>query len=256
MTETEFPPEPQDSEEARFRRLKSARQARKKKRHPFVAFLFEILSVIGFALVLSLLIKAFIIRSFYIPSESMQDTLLVNDRIVVSEFYPNLIPLERGDIVVFKDPGGWLSAIDDEPRPWLEGAWDWFLGAFGITAPDSDQHLVKRLIGLPGDHVVCCDAENRITINDVPISETYVISGANASDMTFDVKVPADSYWVMGDNRPNSADSRFHMTLPSKGFVGKEFVVGKAFVLSWPFERFKWLGNYPDVFSAVPQPKS
>ena len=255
MTETGFPPEPQDSEESRFRRLRANRKQRKQKRHPFVAFIFDILGVVGFALVLSLLIKAFVIRSFYIPSESMQDTLLVNDRIVVSEFYPNLLELNRGDIVVFKDPGGWLSAIPEEERPWFTSAWDWLLGAFGVTAPDSDQHLVKRLIGLPGDHVVCCDAENRITINGKAISEPYVISGANPSDMTFDVKVPKDALWVMGDNRPNSADSRFHMTLPSKGFVGKEFVVGKVFVLTWPFERFTWLGNYPDVFKDVPDPK-
>lgn len=255
MTETEFNSEPRDSEEARFRRLKANRKKAKKQRHPVVAFLLDIIGVIGFALVLSLLIKAFVIRSFYIPSESMQSTLQVNDRIVVSEFYPELIALERGDIVVFRDPGGWLSAIDDEVTPWHTQAWDWLLGTFGITAPDSDQHLVKRVIGLPGDKVVCCDAENRITINGKPIVEPYVIEGANPSDMTFDVTVPSDSFWVMGDNRSNSADSRFHMTLPSKGFVGKEFVVGKAFVLSWPFERFSWLGNYPDVFKDLTVPK-
>lgn len=256
MTETEFNSEPQDSEAARFRRLKANRKKNKKQRHPVVAFLLDIVGVIGFALVLSLLIKAFVIRSFYIPSESMQNTLQINDRIVVSEFYPELIPLERGDIVVFRDPGGWLSAINEEETPWFTAAWDWLLGAFGITAPDSENHLVKRVIGLPGDKVVCCDAEDRITINGKPIVEPYVIEGANPSDMTFDVTVPENSLWVMGDNRPNSADSRFHMTLPSKGFVGKDFVVGKAFVLSWPFERFSWLGNYPDVFKnlSVPQP--
>ncbi|MFM6980080.1 MAG: signal peptidase I [Micrococcales bacterium] len=251
MTETELPQ--QDSEETRFRRLKAQRKARKAKRHPLVTFLLDIVGVVGFALVLSLLIKAFVIRSFYIPSESMQTTLMVNDRIVVSEFYPNLLPIEHGDIVVFKDPGGWLSAINDEQVPWYTATWDWILGAFGITAPDSDNHLVKRVIGLPGDHVVCCDAQKHLVINGKSISEPYVIDGANPSDSTFDVTVPADSYWVMGDNRANSADSRFHTQLPSKGFVGKEFIVGKAFVLSWPFDRFNWLSNYPDVFKDVPK---
>lgn len=256
MTETEFPQEPQDSEEARFRRLSAMRKSRKKQRNPIVAFLMDIFGVIAFALVLSLLIKAFVIRSFYIPSESMETTLMVNDRIVVSEFYPNLIPISRGDIVVFKDPGGWLGTSKADTRPWYEQAYDWFLGAFGISAPDSDQHLVKRVIGIPGDHVVCCDTAGHITINGEPINEPYVISGAKPSESKFDVTVPADSYWVMGDNRSNSADSRYHTSLPSKGFVGKEFIVGRAFVLSWPFDRFTWLGDYPDVFATVPKPKS
>lgn len=254
MTETELPPEPQDSEETRFQRLRANGKKRKVKRHPVVGFFLDILGVVGFALVLSLLIKAFVIRSFYIPSESMQDTLLVNDRIVVSEFYPNMLPLSHGDIVVFRDPGGWLTEISSEPRTWYVATWDWFLGAFGITASDSDNHLVKRVIGLPGDKVKCCDADGRLLVNGQAIDEPYVIQGANPSDINFDVTVPADSYWVMGDNRSNSADSRFHSNLPSKGFVGKEFIVGKAFVLSWPFERFAWLGNYPDVFKNVPKP--
>ena len=256
MTETEFDSEPQDSEGARFPRLKASRKKSKKQRHPLVAFLLDIIGVIGFALVLSLLIKAFVIRSFYIPSESMQNTLQINDRIVVSEFYPELISLERGDIVVFRDPGGWLSAIKEEETVWYTAAWDWLLGSFGITAPDSENHLVKRVIGLSGDRVVCCDAERRITINGKPILEPYVIEGANPSDVDFDVTVPENSLWVMGDNRPNSADSRFHMSLPSKGFVGEELVVGKAFVLSWPFERFTWLGNFPDVFKDLSVPRA
>lgn len=254
MTEAGLPSEYDYSDQGdRLRRSSGDKRKRKirKKRHPIIAFLLDLVSILAFALVLSLLIKTFIVRSFFIPSESMQDTLLVNDRIVVSEFYPNLLPLERGDVVVFRDPGGWLGAASTKEQPvWLQ-AWDFLLASFGITAPDSENHLVKRVIGLPGDHIVCCNRDNAITINDVPIKEPYLKPGALASDKSFDVTVPANSYWMMGDNRSNSADSRFHMDLPSKGFVGREFIVGRAILLSWPFDRFKWLDNYPDVFAKV-----
>lgn len=249
MTDSGLPTTEKSAEGVRIRRS----GGKKTPRHPAIAFFLDVIGVIGFALVLSLLIKGFVVRSFFIPSESMQTTLMVNDRIVVSEFYPNLIPISRGDIVVFKDPGGWLSPTTGEDVPWLQQSWDWVLGAFGITAPDSDNHLVKRVIGIPGDHIVCCDAQNRLSINGKVIDEPYVKAGVHASDLKFDVTVPANSYWVMGDNRSNSADSRFHTSLPSKGFVGREFIVGKAFVLTWPFDRFTWLDNYQNVFANVPK---
>ena len=224
------------------------------KRNPFVAFVMDLLVVVVSALVLSLLIKTFLLRSFYIPSGSMENTLLINDRIIVNELVPNMVPLEHGDVVVFRDPGLWLN---DVPTPKLD-TWtqvtDWILSAFGITAPDSAQHLVKRVIGLPGDHVVCCDASGKLQINGTSITEPYIKTGSEPSSLKFDVTVPKDSYWVMGDNRSNSWDSRFHQDLPSKGFVAKEFVAGRAFLLSWPFTRFKWLDNYPDVFAKVPKP--
>ena len=251
MTEAGSPSEYEYSESGdRLRRSRGKRKDRK-KRHPFVTFLIDLLSIVAFALVLSLLIKSFIVRSFFIPSESMEDTLIVKDRIVVSEFYPTLLPLERGDIVVFRDPGGWLGPVQTTPAPIWVQAWDWFLASFGITAPDSENHLVKRVIGLPGDHITCCDRDGHLKINGKSITEVYIKPGASPSEKNFDITVPANSYWVMGDNRSNSADSRFHMDLPSKGFVGREFIVGRAIVLSWPFERFKWLDNYPDVFASI-----
>jgi signal peptidase I len=131
---------------------------------------------------------------------------------------------------------------------------DWILSAFGITAPDSDQYLVKRVIGVGGDRVICCDADGKITINGTAITETYLQPGKEPSTVDFDVTVPENSYWMLGDNRDNSADSRFHMELPSKGFVSKEIVDGKAFAITWPFSNAKWLDNYPDVFKNVPKP--
>ena len=227
---------------------------RRFRKNIFVSFFIDLLVIAGTALVLSLLIKTFLLRSFFIPSESMMSTLHVDDRIIVNELVPDVIPLERGDVVVFKDPGGWLGSVDQSQLDPVTAATDWLLSAFGITAPDSSQHLVKRVIGIGGDHIICCDADGKLTINGVAVTEEYLDAGKKPSDMNFDVTVPANSFWVMGDNRDGSADSRFHTDLPSKGFVGKEFVVGRAFVLTWPFNRFTWLDNYPDVFKNVPKP--
>ncbi len=216
-------------------------------------FLFDVISVVGAALILSLLIKTFLLRSFFIPSGSMLETLQINDRIFVDELVPNLIVPERGDVVVFRDPGGWLGPVQTEKsKPLLDQGVDFFLSAFGLIAPDSSQHLVKRIIGKGGDHVVCCSLNDKLTINGVEIDEPYVAPGSSPSTKKFDVIVPADSYWVMGDNRNNSEDSRYHEDLPQKGFVHKKFIVGRAFVVSWPQSHWKWLDNYPDVFSSVP----
>jgi signal peptidase I len=230
------------------------------KQNVFVAFLIDLVVIVVAALLLSLLVKTFLIRSFFVPSGSMLSTLQIDDRIIVNELVPNVVPIERGDVVVFKDPGGWLGAAPESPQtetnPLILG-WDWFLSAFGLSpAPDSSQHLVKRVIGLPGDHVVCCDANKHLTINGAPITETYLDKGVSASERDFDVVVPDHKIWVMGDNRSSSADSRFHTDLPSKGFVDESLIVGRAFVVSWPLNHWQWLDNFSSVFKDVPQPKN
>lgn len=227
---------------------------RRFRKNIFVSLLIDIIVIVGTALVLSLLIKTFLIRSFFIPSGSMLETLQIDDRIIVNELVPDVIPINRGDIVVFKDPGGWLGEMQTSELDPITAASEWFLSAFGLSAPDSSQHLVKRVIGLSGDHVVCCDVDGKLKINGTPIDEPYLAPGAKPSTVDFDVTVPAGAIWVMGDNRDNSADSRYHMELPSKGFVSKDFIVGRAFVLTWPFKNFKWLDDYPDVFKDVPKP--
>lgn len=227
---------------------------RRFRKNIFVSFFIDLLVIAGTALVLSLLIKTFLVRSFFIPSGSMLETLQIDDRIIVNELVPDLIPLGRGDVVVFKDPGGWLGEVQNPVQDPVTAATDWFLSAFGVTAPDSSQHLVKRVIGVGGDRVICCDADGKITINGTAITEAYLQPGKAPSTMDFDVTVPQGSYWVMGDNRDNSADSRYHSDLPSKGFVAQEFVVGRAFVVTWPFSNFTWLDNYSDVFKNVPKP--
>lgn len=230
------------------------RRYRRWRKNPTVNFLADIVTIVVTALILSLLVKTFLVRSFYIPSGSMENTLMINDRIIVNELVPNVVPLNHGDVVVFRDPGGWLGNSTGGASNPIVDTWDWFLSAFGITAPDSDEHLVKRVIGLPGDHVTCCDANGHIQINGAPIVEPYIAKGNKPSESNFDVTVPANSYWVMGDNRGDSADSRFHQELPSKGFVAKSFIVGRAFVVSWPVSHWTWLDNFANVFKNVPKP--
>jgi signal peptidase I len=218
-------------------------------------FARDILFILLAAILISFLIKTFLVRSFYIPSESMESTLMVNDRVLVNELEPRLMPVQRGDVIVFTDPGGWLTNQPSAPRATgivgvVEGALDFI----GLTPSASNDHLIKRVVGLPGDHVVCCTADGRMTVNGIPIDEPYVHlpSGVTrASYVEFDVTVPAGELWVMGDNRNNSEDSRYHQSLPSKGFVPMSDVVGKAFVITWPVDRWTWLGNYPLTFDGV-----
>lgn len=230
------------------------RNLRRFRKNIFVSFLIDLLVIVATALVLSLFIKTFLVRSFFIPSGSMETTLQIDDRIMVNELAATFGDLERGDVVVFRDPGGWLGPANEKETPFVTQVSDFVLSAFGIIAPDSDQHLVKRIIGVGGDRVVCCDADGKLTINGVAITEPYIHEGVKPSESEFDVTVPEGSFWMMGDNRSNSADSRFHTDLPSKGFVSKEFMVGQAFVITFPVAHWTWLGNYPDVFKDVPKP--
>lgn len=214
----------------------------------------ELLTIVVIAVVLSFLIKTFLFRAFFIPSGSMENTLQIQDRIFVNLLVPQPFALKRGDIVVFKDTQGWLKEIpkDDGPVSWI-GDVATFIG----LAPDnSQQHLVKRVIGLPGDKVVCCDADGKLTINGTAITEPYLYPGAAPSDTPFGVTVPEGKLWVMGDHRNNSQDSRFHNSYDDTGFVPIDDVEGRAIVIAWPLSRWDILGNYPDVFKDVPAPQS
>lgn len=217
-----------------------------------LSFLKDLVIIVGSALVISFLIKTFLFRSFYIPSASMEDTLLVNDRIIVNELVPDIFPLERGDVVVFGDPGGWLTMAPKSDPDIFTQVIDTFFTVIGLGGSDSEEHLVKRLIGLPGDHVVCCTPQGLIEVDGEPVDEPYLklpSSDSASSGMDFDVVVPDGSIWVMGDNRYNSADSRYNQDQPGKGFVPIDKVVGRAVVISWPFDRWTWLDNYTDHFS-------
>lgn len=216
--------------------------------HGVLLFLRDVVIIVAAALVISFLIKTFLIRSFYIPSESMQSTLQVNDRIIVNQLVPNMVPIERGDIVVFRDPGGWLPERVEQPQAPLDAAVDWVLQIIGLSTSDSDEHLVKRVIGLPGDRIVCCNDLGQLSVNGVPIDEPYVQLPADTTDVSgrdFQEDIPEGTIWVMGDNRYDSSDSRFN------GVVPIDDVVGRAFVISWPVERWQWLDNPPLTFDGV-----
>jgi signal peptidase I len=228
--------------------------SKRRKQRSVKLFVRDILVIFVVAVLVSFLIKTFLVRSFYIPSESMMDTLHVNDRIIVNELEPSLIPIQRGDVVVFRDPGGWLPPSLPPAQTPLAAAVDGALAFVGLSAPDSNDHLIKRVIGLPGDHVTCCNALGQMSVNGVPLNEPYVVlpAGAQAvSAISFDVTVPRESLWVMGDNRYNSADSRYNRSKPGNGFVPISNVVGRALVISWPVSHWTWLDNYPVVFGGV-----
>jgi signal peptidase I len=209
----------------------------------------EVVVVLVMALVLSLLIKTFLVQAFYIPSDSMQNTLERGDRVLVSKLTPGPFDLHHGDVIVFKDPGSWLAPQlppDDGPvRSALREA----LTFVGLLPQDSGEHLIKRVVGLPGDRVACCDKRGRVTIDGVGIDEPYLYSGNAPSTKTFDVVVPAGKLWVMGDHREVSEDSRYH---PDNQFVPIGSVVGKAFVIVWPLSRLTVLSAPSEVFANVP----
>lgn len=217
-------------------------------------FIRDVVIIFFAAIIISMGVKAFLVRSFYIPSGSMENTLHVNDRIIVNELIPRFFPVERGDVVVFRDPGGWLQPRIEPEQNWFVAATDWTLSVVGISAPDSNEHLVKRVIGLPGDTVECCNTFGQLSVNGVPLDEPYTELPAGVTSVSgtdFQVTVPDGSLWVMGDNRYDSLDSRYNVDKPGKGFVPIENVVGRAFVVSWPMDRWAWLDNYPTVFDGV-----
>jgi signal peptidase I len=229
-----------------------------RRRRGWLTFLRDVVVIILIAVLVSFLVKTFLVRSFYIPSGSMKETLHIDDRILVDEITPRFGGYGRGDIVVFQDPGGWLPPSTDPARPPVVEAIDWVLALVGLSAPDSDDHLVKRIIGMPGDHVVCCNTLGQITVNGVPIDETdYIVvptGESAASGDTFDITVPADSLWVLGDNRYQSKDSRYNQDQPGDGFVPIENVVGRAFLVTWPLDRFGTLDFHHEDFAGVPAP--
>jgi len=218
-------------------------------------FIRDILIIFVAALLISFLIKTFLIRSFYIPSASMMDTLHEQDRIIVSLLTPEPIGINHGDVVVFQDPGGWLDPVPEPDRSPIEEGIEGFLSFVGLAAPDSEDHLIKRVIGMPGDTVICCDDFGQLSVNGVPLEEPYIRlpdGVTKATENDFSVTVPDDSLWVMGDNRYNSADSSYHHANdPGTEYVPLDKVVGRAILITWPFDRWTWLDNYPLVFHGV-----
>ncbi|NAZ78052.1 signal peptidase I [Kineococcus sp. T13] len=211
----------------------------------------ETVLVVAVALVVSLVVKTFLLQAFFIPSQSMERTLDIGDRVVVSKLSPGPFELHRGDVVVFSDPGGWLTQSAPAQRGPVGTVVAEALTFVGLLPEDSDDHLIKRVVGLPGDRVACCDASGRVSVNDTPVDEgAYLFPGAQPSEQPFDVVVPEGQLWVMGDNRAESADSRYNRDKPHGGFVPVDLVVGRAYAVVWPVGHWDWLGT-PDDFDDV-----
>ncbi|GAA4401266.1 hypothetical protein GCM10023168_10690 [Fodinibacter luteus] len=214
----------------------------------------EVFVVVAMALVLSFVVKTWLLQAFFIPSGSMEDTLLVGDRVIVSKLTPGPVDLDRGDVVVFRDPGGWLDVAPPVERAGLSGALHDALTFVGLLPAESEDHLIKRVIGLPGDHVVCCTEDRRLMVNDVELAEPYLKPGDLPSALNFDITVPDGHLWVMGDHRSDSEDSRFHDPSAdgTDGSVPVDSVTGRAVAVVWPLDRAGWLSDFPKTFAAVP----
>ena len=222
------------------------RQREPKQKKPMPLWQETVL-LLAVALGLAIVIKMFFVQAFYIPSPSMEPQFIKNDRILVQKVsYWSGTP-ERGDIVVFKDPGGWLDSAESRAPGNLLAS-----GLEKIGLYPTGGHLVKRVIGVGGDRVVCCDRQGHVTVNGKALNETsYLPKGTKPSLTRFDVRIPAHHLWVMGDNRGDSWDSRGHMGDPGGGFVDDDLVVGKVFTLVWPWSRAEFI-HTPATFKDIP----
>jgi len=207
------------------------------------SFLQEFPVLIVVALVVSLFIKTFLVQFFFIPSGSMENTLQIDDRVAVNRlpFISNNI--KRGDVVVFRDPDNWLPAADVETAPFVIAKAKAALVAVGILPNPAKQYLVKRVVGVAGDHVICCTTTGKITVNGQEMVEPYIYAGNVPSDMNFDVTVPKGKLWVMGDHRGASADSRYHQEDINKGFVPLNRVTGRVLAVIWPIKNISLVPN-------------
>jgi signal peptidase I len=201
------------------------------------SFWRELPILLGVAVVVAVLVRAFVLQTFYIPSPSMEHTLNINDRVLVDKLVYDFRSPHRGEVVVFKAPSDWSGSTDGED-------------------------FIKRVIGVGGDHVVCCDDNGRIKVNNQPLDEKYLFSQDGVADPPadepFDVTVPKGRLWVMGDHRSASGDSLEHFTQPNhphdpiESTISEDAVVGRAFVVFWPVNRATWL-SVPGTFDGVPK---
>jgi len=198
------------------------------------SFWRELPILLGVAILVAVLVRAFVLQTFYIPSPSMEHTLNVLDRVLVNKLVYDFRDPKRGEIIVFKAPDDWQSGAEGED-------------------------FIKRIIGTPGDNVVCCDAQERLVVNGVSLDEPYIFRDADgnqdpAADRKFNITVPKDRLWVMGDHRSASGDSLEHYEETSdiqEATIPEKSVVGRAFTVFWPLSRAKWL-SVPDGFDKIP----
>ncbi|CAL9589744.1 MULTISPECIES: signal peptidase I [Streptomyces] len=235
----------------RAERRKLQKKVKRRRRRGAVK---EIPLLVGVAVLIALVLKTFLVQAFVIPSGSMEQTIQIGDRVLVDKLTPWFgSEPQRGDVVVFKDPGGWLqdeqpTAKKDDPvviKQIKEG-----LTFIGLLPSENEKDLIKRVVGVGGDRVKCCDTQGRVTVNGVPLNEDYLYPGAAPSDTPFDITVPQGRLWVMGDHRNNSADSRAHQDTDYGGTVSEDEVVGRAMVIAWPLGHWTTLEE-PNTYASV-----
>ncbi|MEU1585242.1 signal peptidase I [Micromonospora sp. NPDC005710] len=203
---------------------------------PRSSFWKELPILLGVAILVAVLVRAFVLQTFFIPSPSMENTLKIDDRVLVNKLVYDFRSPHRGEVIVFKAPTEWSGNPDGED-------------------------FIKRVIGIPGDHVVCCDPEERLMINGKSLDEPYIFSldgvRDKPADQEFDITVPEGRLWVMGDHRSASGDSLEHWQQSGQNIteatIPENDVVGRAFTVFWPVNRATWL-TVPDGFDGIPKP--
>jgi len=211
------------------------------------SLLRELPILVILALLVSLFIKSFLVQFFYIPSGSMENTLQIKDRVAV-----NRIPfigndISRGDVIVFRDPAGWLPDASSDSGNGITSAIREGLVLVGIVPNPAKQYLVKRVIGVAGDNVVAKDRV--LTINGKPTNEPYIFAGNSPSDTDFNITVPEGKVWVMGDHRGASGDSRVHQDDVNNGMVPVEKITGRVIATIWPIKQIGFISSQDPLSS-------
>jgi signal peptidase I len=211
------------------------------------SILRELPIIVGSALIVSIIVKTFFLHFFFIPSGSMENTLQIGDRIAVNKFGALFSDIKRGEVVVFADPDNWLGTAPEDSNNGITGQLKNALITLGVVPDPAKQFLIKRVIGVGGDTVICCDATGKLQVNGTSINESYVYENDVPSESKFNVTVPKGYIWVMGDHRGASADSRFHTDDVNKGMVPLTKVVGRAALIVWPVKNWDFLEKGADL---------
>lgn len=187
------------------------------------------------AFVVALLARVFGVQTFEVTSSSMENTLLVGDRVLVDKASPRWREFQRGDIVVFDGAGSFVPQRLTESNPLARIA-SAIGNSFGLGS-SAQEVFVKRIVGLPGDKVRCCAPDGSLLLNGAVLAEPYLFPGDAASDVAFDVVVPQGKVWLLGDHRAVSSDSRAHLGSPGGGMVPEKNIIGLARYTIWPRDR-------------------